>query len=576
MAIKYGSNSADNLFGGAEHDIIRGLGRDDFLRGFAGDDIIYGDEPGDIGDERGAGTGLNALVYDTGSNMNRVDDAETLISTTDADASFTATTLDYPTGLNNRAENNIQLSNFLGVDSSGLDVFGPADDLVVDTLAIHFTGFIYLPEGTHTFNVTSDDGFRLRIGGDVVTEYDKNQGFRTESDTRFYEEGVYRFDLVWYQNGGQSGLEVTSSLPGEIGDYLYASIDDVGVPLEDPDGDGRYTVVEPDPPGDDTLEGDEGNDTLFGNGENDFLYGGDDDDSLSGDDGEDFLDGGPGRDWQFGGDGDDIVNFDPQDFFMGGGGGNDTLLGTDDNDQILFGDSNFDQSEKHSGFEVVNLGEGNNLLIGANGGSLNAPGAPLLVEGGSDRDVISLWEVGNDLIDARGGTDTVYGGPGDDLIFGGDDRDFLYPGAGSDTVYGGAGNDVYHVGLGDGSNWLVDASDGSENNGLILFHGYNDPDWNDFYGVNPDDFDYTVDDVMVDSGSGPQLERVVTITFNNGEDPNSAAYQNGEVRFIAGTIETLNLWDHADVIGGAPPRGSAFDVYTYQWNETTESFEPTF
>ena len=572
MASKFGTPNDDSLFGGPEDDLLRGLGRKDFLKGGGGDDVIYGDDPGSLS-ERGEGTGLLGMVYDTGSSMNRVDDAQNLIDTTAADASFTATRLDYPNGLGNRAPNNIALSDFLGDDAADLDVFGPDDDLVVDTLTIHFSGYIYIPEGTHDFTIVSDDGFRLQIGGDLIAEYDKNQGFREETGSQYFEGGVYAFDLVWYQNGGQSGLEVTSSLPGNIGDYLYTSLDDVGVALEDPDGDGRYTPADGDPAGDDTIEGDSGNDTLFGNGADDSLYGGSDDDSLSGDAGNDFLDGGSGADWQFGGAGDDRISFDPFDNFMGGGTGNDTLLGTTGDDDIRFDNGNFDQGSKNAGFESVYLGDGSNLLIGGGASDLESSGQGLYVEGGADRDIVSLWEVGDDIVDARGGTDTVYGGPGSDVIFGGDDRDFLYPGADNDTVYGGAGNDVYHVGLGDGSDWLVDAHDGSEDNGLILFHGYNDPEWDDYYGVNPDNFSYVVGDVMVDSGSGPQLERVVTISFDNGEAEGSANYQDGEVRFIAGTIETLNLWDHTDVHGGGPPTAGDFTVYQYQWNETTESFD---
>ncbi|MEX2407829.1 MAG: PA14 domain-containing protein, partial [Rhodovibrionaceae bacterium] len=481
--------------------------------------------------------------------------------------------LDYPNGSPDRVGQHTYLTQFLGSDAASLD-FHNSGNFKVDTIVMHITGYIYIPEGTHTFTVKSDDGFRLRIGDETVVQYSSN-GFHYESDTSYYQEGVYEFDLVWYQNGGNAGLELHSSLPGDISDYLYASLEDTGLPLVDPDGDGTYELSDGEPAGDDTIMGEDGNDSLYGNGGDDSIYGGDEDDLLSGDDGNDLLDGGKGRDWIFGGAGNDLVDFDRFDWFIKGGPGRDTLRGSDDDDDIRFDDSNFDQSEKNAGFEVVELGNGNNLLIGANAGSLDGVGGPLLVTGGDGRDVISLWEIGDDIVDARGGTDTVYGGPGNDVIFGGGDRDFLYPGAGADTVYGGEGNDIYHVGLGDGVNWLVDTADGSENNGLILFHGYNDPEWDDYYGVSPENWSYVVEDVMVDSGSGPQLERVVTMTFDNGEPEDSDAYQEGTARFLAGTIETLNLWDHEDVLGGAPPRGGDFNVSQYQWNETTETFDPT-
>lgn len=572
MATRFGTNFRDEIFGASFKDLIRGLGRDDYLKGGGGDDIIYGDDAGTFS-EIGKGSGLTGNVYNTSHHINHISQADWKIANLPQSASFIATSLDYPNGSAERVLPHTYLTSFLGDDASSLNFLNGSSDFKVDTVVFHITGYIYIPQGTHTFSMKSDDGFRLRIGDETVIEYTSN-GFHTRSDTSYYEEGIYAFDLVWYQNEGRAGLELDTSLPGSIGDYLYKSLDDTGLPLEDSDGDGRYTLIVPDPPGDDTIEGEDGNDTLFGNAANDTIFGGDDDDSLSGDDGNDFLDGGSGRDWLFGGSGDDVVRFDFLDFFRGGGFGRDSLLGTEGDDDIRFDDSSFDQSQKQAGFEEVYLGNGNNLLIGGGAGSLDGEGAGLYVEGGEDRDVISLWEVGDDIVDARGGTDTVYGGPGSDVIFGGGGRDFLYPGAGADTVYGGEGNDVYHVGLGDGTDWLVDSTDGSEDNGLILFHGYNDPEWDDYYGVNPDNWSYVVEDVLVDSGSGPQLERVVTMSFDNGEPEESAAYQEAEVRFIAGTIETLNLWDHADVHGGAPPRGGDFNVFTYQWNETTETFDP--
>ncbi len=572
MAIRFGTNFADRIFGNSSRDIIQGLGRNDYLKGNSGDDVIYGDDVGEMQEMLAEGVGLNATVYDTNHSINHISDADWKIANLPASATFLATKLDYPNGSTDRIGNNSKLSDFLGSDAASLDVFGRKSDLIVDTMVIHYTGYIYLPEGNHTFTVVSDDGFRLRIGDDTIVSYSRN-GYKTETGGQYFQEGVYEVDLVWYQNGGQAGMEVTSSLPGDIGDYLYTSLEDTGLPLVEDESSGRWILVESDPPGDDTIEGDAGDDTLFGGALNDSLYGGDDDDSLSGDDGNDFLDGGAGRDWQFGGAGDDIITFDFFDFFHRGGSGWDRLRGGDGDDDIRLDNANFDQEEKQAGFEEVFLGDGNNLLIGGGAGSLDTEGKGLYVEGGADRDVISLWEIGDDIVDARGGTDTVYGGPGNDVIFGGDAQDFLYSGAGEDTLYGGAGNDVYHVGLGDDTNWLIDSTDGSENNGLILFHGYNDPEWDDYYGVNPDNWSYVVEDVMVDSGSGLVQERVVTMTFNNGEPVESSAYQDAEVRFIAGTIETLNLWDHVDVHGGTPPRGGDFNVFTYQWNESTETFD---
>jgi hypothetical protein len=41
---------------------------------------------------------------------------------------------------------------------------------------IRMAGTMYLERGNYDFRVRADDGFRLRVGGETLIEYDGNQG----------------------------------------------------------------------------------------------------------------------------------------------------------------------------------------------------------------------------------------------------------------------------------------------------------------------------------------------------------------------------------------------------------------
>lgn len=105
------------------------------------------------------------------------------------------------------------------------------------------------------------------------------------------------------------------------------------------------------------------------------------------------------------------------------------------------GDDVIDLSKNLTIYAIVFGGEGNDLIIGSNGGN----------------------ELHGDE-----GDDTLTGGNGNDLLFGDDGNDFLYGGNGADSLFGGAGSD-----------WL----DGE--NGVDSLDGGDDEDW--LFGGNGED-----------------------------------------------------------------------------------------
>ena len=63
--------------------------------------------------------------------------------------------------------------------------------------------------GTKTFMVNSDDGFSLRVAGTTVMEFNGNRG--PASDTRrvsFSQPGVYPIELIYWEQGGNSTMEL--------------------------------------------------------------------------------------------------------------------------------------------------------------------------------------------------------------------------------------------------------------------------------------------------------------------------------------------------------------------------------
>lgn len=75
-------------------------------------------------------------------------------------------------------------------------------------------GSIYVPAaGQYTFSVGSDDGFRLKISGhgiEFVSEYITGRGFDVTLGTfNFPQAGAYDLSLIFNENQGGSGLELT-------------------------------------------------------------------------------------------------------------------------------------------------------------------------------------------------------------------------------------------------------------------------------------------------------------------------------------------------------------------------------
>lgn len=221
-----GSDNAEIIDGTEQADTIKGEGGNDTLLGDAGADIIFGGAGNDTikGDDGQpvainldssfvtaasqislpAATGLKAEVFDTSTIFSHLDEAINLVNTSHkAKATFTASSFNYS------QSGSSTLGDFLGSDSSSLT---GNSDMSDQTFALKMTGYIRLSAGTHDFNVASDDGFRLKINGETVTEFTAPRGVATSSGNYTApQDGLYEVELIYWQGNGGADLDITSS-----------------------------------------------------------------------------------------------------------------------------------------------------------------------------------------------------------------------------------------------------------------------------------------------------------------------------------------------------------------------------
>ncbi|MEO1613187.1 MAG: PA14 domain-containing protein, partial [Pseudomonadota bacterium] len=235
------------------------------------------------------------------------------VAANDPDATFTATEIAY-----GAKQSDTSIAEFLGDDASSITGDGT---LEMGPSALVLTGFIYIPPGTHTVSVVSDDGFSLSLGGVEFSEFDGKRASDATSRAADFDGGLYPIEIEYFDSHG--GMSLALLIDGLVVDQsaFYPTVDAFEnppegtplVPVEDYhpsqflvetlDGDNDVSATA----ARDVIEGDGGDDGIFGGDGDDELYGGYGDDSLEGGAGDDVLDGGRGSDALYGGDGNDLL-----------------------------------------------------------------------------------------------------------------------------------------------------------------------------------------------------------------------------------------------------------------------------
>jgi hypothetical protein len=144
----------------------------------------------------GEGDGLNLAVHDLDQGLSNVTQLKGLIEGRDADASGLVGGLEFSGGQT--------VAEFLGGEA-----LAGTQALEAETFGLEADGFVFLEAGTHRFDVRSDDGFRLSLGGEVVVDFEGLRGAATSTAWFEAEEtGYYALDLLYFENGGAQVLDV--------------------------------------------------------------------------------------------------------------------------------------------------------------------------------------------------------------------------------------------------------------------------------------------------------------------------------------------------------------------------------
>ncbi|MEQ9725133.1 Calx-beta domain-containing protein [Pseudomonas sp. WHRI 8822A] len=189
-------------------------------------------------------TGLKAEYYgyndastgagNDGANLTNLSQVRQFIDSHNPAATFNATKLDYGT-LSNASGlgNGTNLQNFLGVDvASGNGT--KANSLSTDPgntsdAIIKMGGYINLAAGTYQFKVTADDGYSIRINGQVVAEFNNIQSTSTATGQTFTisaaQAGAQQIEIIYWDQGGDARLKVELGQGGTFkvvdSDMLY-------------------------------------------------------------------------------------------------------------------------------------------------------------------------------------------------------------------------------------------------------------------------------------------------------------------------------------------------------------------
>ncbi len=200
-----GTNNPEFIAGTQDGDTIEGLGGDDNISALGGDDLILPGLP--------VVPGLQGSIYRSVGGIGNLAAAEAVVAAAAApDATFTSLALDYPQGAQNNQ--NSTLNNFLGTD--GASISDPALlGVNVNRMVFVFEGFVQVPaDGVYNFNVGTDDGFNLQIDGVTALQFPNNRGFGFTNGNVALTAGSHPIRFLFWENGGQEGMEVFSSMSG--------------------------------------------------------------------------------------------------------------------------------------------------------------------------------------------------------------------------------------------------------------------------------------------------------------------------------------------------------------------------
>ena len=83
-------------------------------------------------------------------------------------------------------------------------------------IGLQFTGYIRVPtSGVYSFYLTSDDGSRLTIGGEIVIDHDGFHRATERTGVIALETGYHQFMVGFFHAAGRKALRLTARREGD-------------------------------------------------------------------------------------------------------------------------------------------------------------------------------------------------------------------------------------------------------------------------------------------------------------------------------------------------------------------------
>ena len=165
-----------------------------------------------------SGSGLLGYYYkfSSSSNIGTLSNANQLISSSGGPtATFTTTQVCFPDCAGNSISDSSTMTQFLNGHASNFSYTSSTQPSAIDHSAIKLTGYIAITQaGTYNFNLGSDDGSQLTIGGTQVINNDSDHGFSfVGGDATFTQAGLYAISITYFEDSGSTGLALFAKDP---------------------------------------------------------------------------------------------------------------------------------------------------------------------------------------------------------------------------------------------------------------------------------------------------------------------------------------------------------------------------
>jgi hypothetical protein len=167
----------------------------------------------------GAGTGLSASYYAFGNEPQSLSQAASMIASSGGPtATFMTRSICYPDCASNTVnDSSVTMAQYVGSNATNFTYTVPNSQIPtqISSTAMVITGYIAITQaGTYTFNLGSDDGSALIIGGQTVVNNDGRHSFQTNTSmATFTQVGLYAITLDYFEASGAAGLDLYASDP---------------------------------------------------------------------------------------------------------------------------------------------------------------------------------------------------------------------------------------------------------------------------------------------------------------------------------------------------------------------------